>query len=467
MVMLTEVFRLVCLLACLGLVLPAGAQPKLDAPAGAVSAQGVVTYCVDPDWPPFEQIDSQGQHVGIAADLLSLVAQRSGLHLQLLVTKDWDESLQASRDGRCSALSFLNQTPKRDAWLVFTDPVLLDENVLITREEHPFVSDLASLSSATMALPRGTSTEERMRRDYPNVSLILVDTEAQALDMVSSRKADMTMRSLIVAADTIKRQGWFNLKIAGQVAGYGNQLRIGVVKDQPKLRDALNVGVRSITPVERRLIVDRHIAINVTTAVNYTLVKQLLVLGFVIVLTSAFWISRLRKVNAQLQKLSYSDPLTGLRNRNGFEALYENELQRSRRQDLALSVLLLDLDFFKRINDVHGHPTGDRVLQEVATLLKQEARKVDYVIRWGGEEFLLLCPSTSMDQAKALAERMLRTTQEHDFRLGYPLTLSIGVATLGPKDLPGRMFEQVDAALYQAKAQGRNRVVLAQAAKEV
>lgn len=461
-----KVFRLIGLLACLMWILPAATQQKLDGPATASQAHGVISYCVDPDWPPFEQIDSQGQHVGIAAELLSLVTQRSGVSLQLLVTKDWDESLQASRDGRCSVMSFLNQTSKRDAWLVFTDPVLVDENVLITREEHPFISDIASLS-ATMVLPKGTSIEERVRRDYPNIKLILVDTEAQAFDMVSSRKADMTMRSLIVAADTIKRQGWFNLKIAGQVAGYGNKLRIGVAKEQPKLRDALNVGVRSITPIERQLIVDRHIAINVTTAVDYTLVKRLLVLGLVILLTSAFWISRLRKVNAQLQKLSHSDPLTGLRNRNGFDALYENERQRSRRQGVALSVILLDVDFFKRVNDVHGHPVGDRVLQEVAELLQQEARKVDHVVRWGGEEFLLLCPGTSIDQAKALAERMLRAMREHDFRLGRPLTLSAGVATLAPHDLPGHMFEQVDAALYQAKTQGRNRVVLAQAAKEI
>lgn len=462
-----KVLRLIGLLACMIWVLPAATQQKLGAPDTANTAQGVASYCVDPDWPPFEQIDGQGQHVGIAAELLSLVAQRSGVRLQLLVTKDWDESLQASRDGRCTLMSFLNQTPARDAWLVFTEPVLVDENVLIAREEHPFISNLASLSAATMALPKGTSIEERVRRDYPNIRLILVDTEAQAFDMVSSRKADMTMRSLIVAADTIKREGWFNLKIAGQVAGYGNKLRIGVAKDQSKLRDVLNVGVAAITPIERQLIVDRHIAINVTTVVDYTLVKRLLVLGLVMLLTSAFWISRLRKVNAQLQKLSHSDPLTGLRNRNGFDALYENELQRSRRQDLALSVVLLDVDFFKRVNDLHGHPTGDRVLQEVAELLEQQARKLDYAIRWGGEEFLLLCPGTSIDQAKALAERMLRVTQEHDFGLGRPLTLSAGVATLGPKDLPGHMFEQVDAALYQAKIQGRNRVVLAQAAKEI
>jgi outer membrane protein OmpA-like peptidoglycan-associated protein/ABC-type amino acid transport substrate-binding protein len=161
----------------------------------------VVTFCVDPDWPPFEQIDAQGQHIGIAADLLRLVAQRSGLTLQLLPTKDWDQSLAASQAGRCELMSFLNQSAKRDGWLLFTDPVLVDENVLITREEHSYVSDLAALAGETMVLPKGTSVEERLRRDFPNLKIVQVESEAQAFKLVSERQADLTMRSLIVAAD--------------------------------------------------------------------------------------------------------------------------------------------------------------------------------------------------------------------------------------------------------------------------
>ena len=170
-----------------------------DAAPLATPVTRVVTFCVDPDWPPFEQIDAQGQHVGIAADLFKLVAQRSGLALQLLPTKDWDDSLAASQSGRCEVMSFLNQSPKRDGWLLFTNPVLVDENVLITREEHGFVSDLSSLSDETMVLPKGTSVEERLRRDYPNLIIVLVDSEAQAFKLVSERQADLTMRSLIVS----------------------------------------------------------------------------------------------------------------------------------------------------------------------------------------------------------------------------------------------------------------------------
>lgn len=251
-------------------------------------------FCVDPDWLPFEVIDAQGQYRGIAADLLDLAAKRTGLTIQLVPTIDWPASLEASKAGRCQFLSLLNQTPARSEWLIFTQPILTDENILIAREEHPFVADLAGLQSHTMALPKGTSMEERIRREFPNIKITTTDTEAQALAMVSERKADLTMRSLIVAAYTIKREGWFNLKIAGQVTGYGNQLRIGVVKSDPLLRDILNKGVASITPVERQQIVDRHITITATTGINYGPIKQLLGVFALMALTSLFWI---RKVN--------------------------------------------------------------------------------------------------------------------------------------------------------------------------
>lgn len=425
-----------------------------------VHLPGEVTVCVDPDWPPFEQIDPQGQHVGIAADLLQLVARRSGLNLKLVPTANWDESLAASQAGRCQLLSFLNQSTARDTWLLFTAPLLTDENVFITREEHRFISDPATLAGQTLVLPKGTSVEERLRRDFPQLQLLVVDSEAEAFAAVNERRADMTLRSLIVAVSTIKRGGWFNLKIAGQLPGYGNQLRIGVIKSQPGLRDRLNEAVLSITPTERQAVVDEHVRLNVVVAMD---TRPLWALGGVLVavlLTSAFWISRLRMVNLQLQRVSQSDALTGLRNRHDFDALYARELERSRRNGQALSVVLLDVDYFKRINDDLGHPVGDRVLQEVARLLKQTARSIDHVLRWGGEEFLLLCPYTSAEQAKSLAERLLQAVRQHDFGLGWVVTLSAGVATLAPHAPSDGLFKQVDSALYQAKNTGRDRVVV-------
>lgn len=419
---------------------------------------GPVTFCVDPDWKPFELIDGQGHYVGIAADLLGLVAERTGVVLQLVNTPDWPASVQASQSGRCQLLSFLNQTPVRDQWLLFTRPLLTDENILVTREEHPFIVDLASQSGQSMALPKGTSIEERVRQDFPSLKLIITNTEAEALSMVSDRKADMTMRSLIVAAHTIKHEGWFNLKIAGQVPGYGNQLRIGVQGGDVRLRDILDKGVASITPVERNQIVDRHIAIQVTTGVDYTLLKMAGSVFGVILLTSLFWIHKLRQLNAQLKIRSQTDALTGLLNRTCLESVFKQEMERAKRFDRPLSAIILDIDFFKKINDELGHLMGDKILKEIAQIIRAQTRSTDMLCRWGGEEFLVICPETPSEQAVLLAQRILQQVRTYRFASQRPHTVSAGVSTWVAGELADQLFQRADEALYQAKHSGRDQV---------
>lgn len=232
----------------------------------------VITMCVDPDWEPFEIINAEGEHVGISADLISLMAKRAGLNIKLIQTKTWDETLEKSKSGQCDILSFVNQTPERDKWLIFTQPLLSDPNILITREEHPFVADLNGLDGERVALPEGTAVLERMSKDFPNLKFIPVVSEADAMEMVSEKKADMTVRSLIVAAYVIKKEGWFNLKISGQPQGYENHLRIGVLKDEKLLRDILDKGIRTITPVEREAIVNKHAGLVVKEGLDYKIV---------------------------------------------------------------------------------------------------------------------------------------------------------------------------------------------------
>jgi PAS domain S-box-containing protein len=281
-----------------------------------VNQAGTVHFCVDPDWAPFEGIDDTGHHVGIAADLLALVAKNTGLNLRLLPTRDWPESIEAAKAGRCQMMSLLNQTPARDEWLIFTQPILTDANVVITREEHPFIVDLKGVSGKTMVLPKGTSIEERVRRDFPNINIVIVETEAEAFQRVSDRRADITLRSLIVAAHTIKHEGWFNLKIAGQVPAYANQLRIGVIKGDPVLRDILNKGVASINAAQRQQIIDAHVAIKVTTGIDYRPAALLAAVFAVIWLISLYWLRKLNRLNTALKAnevaLQQSQRIAGL-----------------------------------------------------------------------------------------------------------------------------------------------------------
>jgi diguanylate cyclase (GGDEF)-like protein len=450
-----------CCLGALG-VSSVAAQTLDESERAYLVANAPLTLCVDPDWSPFEVIDASGQHVGIAADLLALVGQRLGAGFKLHVTRTWEQSLAASKAGECRLMSFLNRTPERERWLIFTEPLLSDPNVLITREERPFIADLAAQSGQSMALPRGTAMMERLRTDYPQLRFIGTDSEDEALQMVSDRRADMTLRSLIVAAHTIKRNGWFNLKISGQVPGYENHLRIGVLKSETTLRDLLNKGIATLTAQDRAQIVDRHVSIKVVTEVttDYTVVKWLTALLGAVVFTSLLWMQRLRKLNLQLRTLSQTDPLTGLLNRNGLATTFMLDVQRAQRYSRPLSVLMLDIDHFKRINDTQGHPMGDKVLVEVARILQSVVRQVDMVCRWGGEEFVVLCHETTDEQAALQAERLLQKIRAHAFPHQQSLTVSAGVATVRNGDTVESLLARADAALYQAKSNGRDRACL-------
>lgn len=256
--------------------------------------------CADPDWWPFERFDADGQHAGIAADLHALLRKRLGLEIKYFPKHHWQEQLKASREGRCQILSFVNQSEERDQWLIFTKPLLSDPNVLITREEAAPISDLAKLTGKSMALPAGTAIYERIAKDYPNIRLIATRSEEEAIGLVANKQADMTLRSLIVAAYAIKRNGWFNLKINSQLAGYENHLRIGVLKAEPLLRDLLDKGIGSISDREREQIIDRHVEIKMVTGIDYNLLKWVVVIGLSIIITSGYWLRRLQRINRSL-----------------------------------------------------------------------------------------------------------------------------------------------------------------------
>jgi diguanylate cyclase (GGDEF)-like protein len=167
----------------------------------------------------------------------------------------------------------------------------------------------------------------------------------------------------------------------------------------------------------------------------------------------------------RLAKLSTTDGLTGLLNPRAFHTRLEEEVERSRRSGAPITLLLLDLDRLKALNDRHGHVIGDRALERIAGAIRGELRSIDVGARVGGDEFGLLAVGTDRTAAGAVANRLQRTIEaERDTELGLQITASIGIATFDPAHdrlLDVRdLTRAADAALYEAKATGRNRVVV-------
>ena len=166
----------------------------------------------------------------------------------------------------------------------------------------------------------------------------------------------------------------------------------------------------------------------------------------------------LKKVEA----LSITDPLTGLYNRRRFDEVLGTEFKKSRRYSFPLSCMMMDIDHFKNVNDMYGHPVGDMVIRDIALILQRSVRDIDTPCRWGGEEFIVLVPMTTKADALLPARRILESVANHAFAgLGdKKLTISIGIADLsGPGvDSADKLVQAADEALYQAKKNGRNRV---------
>lgn len=171
----------------------------------------------------------------------------------------------------------------------------------------------------------------------------------------------------------------------------------------------------------------------------------------------------LEMLNQQLWKLSHTDELTGYFNRRHIVSRMEEEISRGLRYEMSLSIVLADIDHFKRINDTFGHLAGDRALQTIADLFRSKLRESDLIGRFGGEEFLLILPHTDLAGAEAFCHRLRDHVEKHPLQLGdesITMTASFGVSCLSPEiDTSHKLLRIADRNLYRAKYLGRNRVI--------
>ncbi|WP_291845254.1 GGDEF domain-containing protein [Bradyrhizobium sp.] len=173
---------------------------------------------------------------------------------------------------------------------------------------------------------------------------------------------------------------------------------------------------------------------------------------------------KLREAYKRIEELAELDELTGASNRRCIMRMLEEEIARTARTGSPCSIALIDLDWFKRINDAYGHPTGDEVLRAFAITMFANIRNVDRLGRYGGEEFLLILPDMDANSAVRALDRLRVIISDLDwsaFSSGMKVTISAGVATLNPNETSDVLLARADSALYSAKAQGRNRIISA------
>lgn len=431
-----------------------------------LSQKSEITMCVDPNWMPYEKIDEKGQHIGIAADYMAMFAKMLNTRITLIPTQSWAESETFARNRKCDLLSFLNYSDRRSRFLNFTDPYVEAPVVLVSRQDVTYIDGIRSLSGETFAMVKGYVYEDLIREQYPSVNIRYVESMDEGLKLISAGKIYTTIGSLYIITSRIQKLGLTNLKIAGHTE-FTNQFRVGVRNDDPILFNLFQKAVQARDPEQENSILRRWISVRLEKTVDYTLLWQVILIASGLLLLVMYRNKIIRRYNQKLEEknrllehLSHTDPLTGACNRVRIDEVLETEIIRSLRYQHIFSLIVLDIDHFKHINDNWGHQMGDKVLVSISRLIEAQIRSSDTFGRWGGEEFLIICPETSPDQAVILAEK-LRSIIQHELATDpEPITASFGVSGYHSGDQSKDIIARADSAMYQAKSAGRNRVCL-------
>ncbi len=211
----------------------------------------------------------------------------------------------------------------------------------------------------------------------------------------------------------------------------------------------------------RFMPLEKAMAFMKTLHLNYSWI--LFTFGVLLIVASIVYLNKtifpkIISMELELKKLAATDSLTQAYNRTKFDEVIRQEIERAKRYNSLLSIIMFDIDNFKNVNDRYGHLAGDYVLKTIARLTKANIRETDYLIRWGGEEFMLILPETGLEKSQELALRIKRKISEFAFDSVGEVTVSFGVTQFKSEDSEDEFIKRADDSLYRAKENGRNRV---------
>lgn len=429
-------------------------------------AKGRIALCIDPDWRPYEYLDADGSYVGVIADLHYTLASLLDIELKIVTTRNWTQTLEAAQARRCDLVSALVPTPSRNQYLRFTRPFLQLPLVVATRNTQGAITDISRFADHPFGIVRGYAGAELISNRYPQLELVEIENMRNGLEALRQGRLFGVIGTAPAIGYEMRKNDLLDVRIAGSLEE-SYALSIGVNPQDPLLLGIYDKALESLADLRIDEILTRWSTVQEVRTLDWKLIGQAgigsaLVLAFLLyhLIVQTRHNRRLATLNDRLQQLSTRDHLTGVFNRRWFSALSEKTLSRARRQRNPLSIVIADIDHFKAINDRLGHDTGDAVLIEFVRRLEGQMRTSDDLVRWGGEEFLILCQDTDLNGALELAERLRQAIADRPLHPhAGTVTASFGVAQYRPEqDSETSLIQRADAALYAAKAEGRNRV---------
>lgn len=465
---------------------------------------GKIVLGADPSYPPIDYVNSQNVHDGIAEDMMTLVERRLGISIRRQVMEDWSAVLEGVRTGELDGILAVSHAEERDSYLILTDSYLDMPTVFAARSDDGALRKPEDLSGKRVCITEDYSSYAHFKNKQNIFEIVPMGNDFECLAAVTTGRADAAVSDLPVISFLIDKKRIAGLKVLGET-GYVHQISFGVRKDRPMLKTVLDKALASITPEEKERIIKHWIAVDYRSAAysvtTWTMGAALFALAAAAVLLAGLWDQSLRRlVRARtrelyeyrihleeiveertrelaetnralaeaiqaLEALARTDTLTGCPNRRAFMELARREHDRALRRGLSYGLIEFDLDHFKLVNDTWGHAAGDRVLQAAVDAVTAVLRGEDLFARLGGEEFFVLLPDSKREETAVTAER-LRTLLEGlscPLEEGPPLRFTAsfgGTVFRGAEETLEQVMLRADMALYRAKDEGRNRVVM-------
>lgn len=436
-----------------------------------VKKHNTVKFGVTKNWVPVEFIDKYGEVKGINPDIFQILSKRVNINIEYVVHDSFNELYQALQAGEVDAIGSVVATAERKEQVLFTDSYWSMPWVIIHPREYGKQLTLEDFNGKTLAIAKGYYLISIIRKKFPLIALRLVDDNEEGLLAIQKGIVDGFIDSLSSGTELLKRESLLNLSMSvlEEVDKNGNHLAVN--KSLPTLVSILNKAVASLSDIDRQQIYEDWFDIKIETGLDKSVVLrvalQIGALITIIIVIIIIWNRRLykeiknrKKLEEKMQYMATHDDLTGLANRVLLKDRLNKAITFHERQKLLVAVLFIDLDGFKDINDTYGHDVGDELLIEVATRLKGCVRESDTVVRFGGDEFVLLLTGLhNQNEAGYVADKVLKLIQQPIQlpNVSVNIGCSIGIA-MYPEDgdSNNELLKIADSLMYKVKGEGKN-----------
>ena len=429
-----------------------------------------IRMCIDPNWMPFEKFDAHGKHIGMSADYYAIFRKMLHASITPVKTKTWNETLLFAKERKCDIISLAMSTPERQEYLDFTTPYLKVPIVIATKLDKAFIYDLKFLQNKTVGITKGYAFVELFKKKYKNLNIIEVENIEDGLAKVDKGTLYGYIGTLASVSYMFQNGLSGELKIAGKLQETW-KLGIGVRNDDKVLFEILQKAVDNLDIKQQQKILNNWISIKYDKNIDYSLLIKIFAVVLVVFLFILYHNTKLRSINKKMHILqkklleqAHRDPMTNLYNRRFFHEVADGLLKVAQREKKDISIIMLDIDFFKKVNDMYGHSVGDDVIKRLSDILMQYTRGSDVVARFGGEEFVIFLPNTDLKGAYNIASKLRKAVEDEVIKIDdinvLSFTISLGVdEVLYDDENIEKSLNRADIALYKAKENGRNQVV--------